>query len=204
MKPLYHGTDADITDAVKPADSLGRKANYGLRTIGGRRAGTQAFATHDENYAWEAARVSSKAHGGRARVYEVAPHPDQKPGLYNAQHPRFKKNAPRSDLQEQVAPSFPVKDRIDIKPGHQGTFPNLNWRQFARANTAVGPEGYEDANHPSPEDERHGHGGGQMRRDHLEHFYTRSLDDSQHHRDLQAIKDMQADRAAGRKQGELF
>lgn len=53
---------------------------------------------------------------------------------------------------EHTASSAKVKERFDIKPGHQGTFPNINWNQFASVNW-MGVE----LNHPSDEQIMGGH-----------------------------------------------
>jgi hypothetical protein len=79
----------------------------------------------------------------RTRVYTVAPHPEMKRGVYHGMY------------KEHVAPSFNVEDRIDTMPGHQGTFPSINWKQFEQF--VPNPEGIpRDVNHPTPHQVEHG------------------------------------------------
>ena len=47
---------------------------------------------------------------------------------------------------------FKVKQRLDIMPGHQGTFPEVNWNRFKKD----GPYHGGEANHPTDEQVRYG------------------------------------------------
>jgi hypothetical protein len=70
----------------------------------------------------------------------------------------------RENAGEYVASHFKPTGQIDIKPGHQGTFPNLNWNQFGRI------EG-NDYNHPSPDAVATGHDYGEYQKANNEAFY---------------------------------
>jgi hypothetical protein len=148
---FFHGTTNDIVGGVvRPGQEVGH-SNFGeTGSWAGQPSKAHAFATTSEDVAWHFAHdvndyqtedyyTGRKADmPDRARVYTVAPHPEMKRGHYHDQ------------FQEYVAPHYNVTGRIDIKPGHQGTFPTINWRQFQRYAT----EG--DVNHPSPEQVAHG------------------------------------------------
>jgi ribosomal protein L35 len=82
-----------------------------------------------------------------------------RPGVFNDQHPHwgddhhyethFNGNqSPYENLSEHVAPRWKVTGSLDIKPGHQGTFPQENWNRYKDQKA---PAGY-DANHPSDHD----------------------------------------------------
>lgn len=51
---------------------------------------------------------------------------------------------------------FPVRKRIDIMPGHQGTFPQVNWNRYKDPVKYGGPSYGVDANHPNDEHVEHG------------------------------------------------
>lgn len=177
-RPLFHGSGQDISK-VRPSQE------HGVSTFGDAGKGTtqvakeHAFATTSEHDAWY---FAGRAHGAyhqrdetgapvRPRVYTVAPHPDMQMGLRNSERPggprpsRFGLNNP--DKGEYTAPHFNVTGRIDIKPGHQGTFPQINWNQFPKGNFN-GPYVSDDLNHPSKEDEEFGRPTSSMRRQYNE------------------------------------
>ena len=140
--------------------------------------GDHAFAVkNDEKYAWHAAGTFHK-NGRRPRVYEVEPAHDMVPGPHNADHPDFlhnhdlddpedladdpvwhkiAKDAVRENSQDEYGSKtgFKVKSRIDIMPGRQGTFPEVNWNRF-KDPEQVRPSWGPDANHPNDEQVRYG------------------------------------------------
>jgi hypothetical protein len=61
---------------------------------------------------------------------------------------------------EHTADSATVKERLDIMPGRQGTFPSLNWNQFGKGG---------EYNHPSDADIVGGHDG--FERKYRPHLY---------------------------------
>lgn len=113
-----------------------------------------AFATPNENIAWQFA-VQRPKEDTRPRVYEVEHAHDERPG---------------KDLGEDevVSPTgFGIKRRVDIMPGRQGTFPQVNWwdhahpigkdiwdREKSRAWEFVDSA---QINHPSDHEIEHGH-----------------------------------------------
>lgn len=149
----------------------------------GQRSNEHAFATESEDTAWKFADAaginarydamrsrqdvaSAKGRGvehlseeapepSRARVHTVSPNPQMQPGVYHHASPSFgtKGTDSAQDLKEWRAPAFRVTGRIDIKPGHQGTFPELNWNQFRGGHASVGME----ANHPTDDAISEGH-----------------------------------------------
>lgn len=188
----FHGSASNIADRVLPAEQVGHQMWRGYRTTGGRAAKTVAFATTSEDTAWrfagqaaehmqsmerdrrfkETGRVAdyhSRVVMPRARVYEVSPHPEQEPGVNNAEHPNWKRNSRggRENHREVIAPHFDVVGRHDIKPGHQGTFSQLNWNQFH----VRGGGGMVDANHPTHGDIESGHVGSSAYKQGLEDLY---------------------------------
>lgn len=162
---FYHGTTANITDVVRPAHDVGKNVSeHSLGDPGDMSEGSHAFASrNDENYAWHAAETFHK-NGRRPRVYEVEEAQDKEPGPWNDLHPNFYHHAdeagydtsdpddpPSSQDEWGSRTGWKVKNRIDIKPGHQGTFPQVNWNRFKDPMRYGGPSYGMDANHPSDE-----------------------------------------------------
>jgi hypothetical protein len=145
---FFHGTSYDIAGGVvRPGREVGVEGYGNTGSGDGQASRDHAFATTDERVAWDFARQSGTPMGihsdRRTRVYTVAPHPEMKPGAYHGMY------------NEYVAPSFNVEDRIDTKPGYQGTFPSINWKQFEQF--VPNPEGIpRDVNHPTPHQVEHG------------------------------------------------
>jgi hypothetical protein len=148
---FFHGTASHISDAVRPGVQVGKTVWGRTGESHGQPSEEHAFATSDETEAWTFAKYAGGADkDGRARVYTVAPHPDMKVGVHHPAHADYSEDM--GDMREYVAPEFKVTGRHDIAPGHQGTFPTINWHQFAHADI-VG-----DPNHPTPEEAAHGQG----------------------------------------------
>ena len=160
---------------VRPANDADKNiSEYSFGDPGDMSEGDHAFAIrNDEHYAWHAAGAFHK-NGRRPRVYEVEPAADMKPGPWNKEHPDFLEHLeldnpahfdPKDDPQWHAAitqeaeqarrkqhqdewasqTGFKVKRRIDIMPGHQGTFPTENWNKYKADGPRYGP----DANHPN-------------------------------------------------------
>lgn len=132
---FFHGTSSVIEGGhllprSGPASTAG--VGYGLAT---------PYATRGESLAWKYAQQRQRM--ARPRVHVVSP---VGPATEAA-----------SDLQAVTANSFKINDTLDIKPGHQGTFPDLNWDQFARHD--ISPT--TDVNHPTDQEIDSGHGGGE-------------------------------------------
>lgn len=176
---FFHGTTHNIKDGVvRPAWDAGKNASeHSLGDHGDMSEGDHAFAVkNDEDYAWYAAQTFHK-NGRRPRVYEVGPAKDMVPGPWNKDHPDFLSSVeygdpdeyPPAENPEAYAEAleqhqdeygsktgFPVKKRIDIMPGRQGTFPQVNWNRFKDTGGAAwGP----DVNHPNDEAIELGHRG---------------------------------------------
>jgi hypothetical protein len=153
---FFHGTASNISDAVRPGVQVGRSIWGRTGASQGQASEEHAFATSDEDEAWEFAKVAHQIQHSkhevlgdgpapeRARVYTVAPHPEMRPGVHHPIHPKHDESF--GELHEYVAPEFKVTGRLDIAPGHQGTFPTINWRQFAHHDLSGDP------NHPTPEE----------------------------------------------------
>jgi hypothetical protein len=159
-------------------------SEHAMGDPGDMSEGDHAFAIRNhEGYAWHAAKTFH-TNGMRPRVYEVEPAADMKPGPWNKEHPDFlehlelddpKNFDPKDDPQwhasitaeaeqarrkqhqdEWASPTgFKVKQRIDIQPGYQGTFPEVNWNRFKAGHPAYGPE----MNHPTDHEIQYGHRG---------------------------------------------
>lgn len=138
----FHGTRHDIEGGwVEPADKVGKQVSEAsLGDPGGLSGGNHAFAVRgDEGYAWHAAQEFHNQQIGRARVYEVHPTRDRYPGPWNPEHRDFRENVrargydpDEAGQDEWASPTgWKVKSRIDIKPGHQGTFPQVDWEKHA-------------------------------------------------------------------------
>lgn len=198
LGPQFHGTAADLhpgdrvlpRKAVDPSQRV--KNNFpGLVTTGGRGTGEVAFSTTSENEAW---KFADKAHETQWRAFQpkprssvlrVHPHPEQEKGAFHSE------DGFGGIKGEMIAPHYDVAERIDIKPGRQGTFPSINWNQFGAPKKNFGGD---VLNHPSDSDISDGHMGGQMHRDTLKQFWgLEELMDS-HDEEL----------ASDRKQGRLW
>jgi hypothetical protein len=140
--PLFHGTAHPLEgDKILPGKEIGRSQWKDAGEIHGERSSDHAWASPDEPLAWNYARVAS-GHldhtdpANRPRVHEVAPHPEMRRGSTNT--------FDETGGDEYYAPHFKTTGVVhDIKPGHQGTFPTINWQQFATSG---------DANHPDHPD----------------------------------------------------
>lgn len=141
---FFHGTASHISDAVRPGAQVGKTVWGRTGESHGQPSEEHAFATSHEDEAWNFARFAGGADKSRrARVYTVAPHPDMKVGVHHPEHAEYSPDL--GGIHEYVAPEFKVTGRHDIAPGHQGTFPNINWHQFAHADI------FGDPNHPTSE-----------------------------------------------------
>jgi hypothetical protein len=183
---FFHGTTHAIKDGVvRPADAVDKGVSeYSFGDPGDMSEGDHAFAIrNNENYAWHAATTFHPSLR-RARVYEVEPAADMKPGPWNKEHPNFlqhhelddpdhyptvskdsddypvmtamreeAENARANHQDEWASQSgFPVRKRIDVMPGRQGTFPNISWGRFSN-------QPYNQRmNHPDDEDVKYGVG----------------------------------------------
>lgn len=175
---FFHGTSHEIKGGmIRPAEAVGKSAGtYSFGDPGDLSQGDHAFAIrNDEEYAWHAAQTFHP-NGGRARVYQVDPAPDMKPGPWNKDHPDFLAHhdldnpddydmsgddsqlvaGMRKDIEaakaehqdEWASPTgFPVRKRIDVMPGRQATFPSENWNDYKVLKPGMPRFGL-DANHP--------------------------------------------------------
>lgn len=88
---FFHGTTHAIKDGVvRPAAFADKNVSeYSMGDPGDMSEGDHAFAIrNDEQYAWHAA-LNFHPSLRRARVYEVEPAADMKPGPWNKEHPDF-------------------------------------------------------------------------------------------------------------------
>jgi hypothetical protein len=150
---FFHGTAREISDAVRPGAQVGHTVWENMVQENGQPSNQHAYATTDEDEAWDFAshageiersryRLGQQEHPpARARVYTVAPHPDMKPGIHHPAHPLHDEST--GELHEYIAPEFKVTGHHDIAPGQQGTFPSINWHDFSH------PDISGDPNHPS-------------------------------------------------------
>lgn len=168
---LYHGTFRDIQGGrIVPA----HKTTHQSINFAGLSSPDHAYATENEDTAWEMAQMAQRNHNNKAhtvpprtRVYGLHPNEEMQTGAYHPDNEDF--DSFTENLSEWKAPHFDIERRIDIKPGHQGTF-NLNWNQFKGKNRTEVT--FSDAlNHPSDEDIEQGHSGSQMRNDYAKNFY---------------------------------
>ena len=148
-QPLFHGTIHEIKDnRVLPSAFAGKEVNFE-----GLSDPYQAYATESEDIAWQMADTAQSKWinntgwddtAPRSHVAKVRPVDGEEPqmGYYHSWHPEYS----GEDLQEWTSSTgFDVTDRVDIKPGHQGTFP-LNWNQFdlSRGRTYGDPNNHPD------------------------------------------------------------
>lgn len=159
---FFHGTvhDIGVGRHVLPGKVAGKRNKRPSMGYAKQRSEDHAYAAEDEATAWDFATsraMNSRLQAGkeghasppaqRARVYEVAPHPMMRKGVYHPDHPN--NNPENGKEREWIAPKFKITGVHDIMPGHQGTFPNINWNQFSSV------AGIWDANHPSDVEEGH-------------------------------------------------
>lgn len=174
---FFHGTTHNIADGmVRPADHADKNVSeYSFGDPGNMSEGDHAFVIRNhEDYAWHAANTFHPSLR-RSRVYEVGAADDMKPGPWNKEHPNYashhwgEESVPNSQMDKEEVEAalregqhqdewgsktgFPVKKRIDIMPGQQGTFPGISWGRFSEHPYHQG------INHPSNEAVRYGHAG---------------------------------------------
>jgi hypothetical protein len=156
---LYHGTVHDIEGQILPAKVHGGRSYWGdVGSERGEPAKEHAWTHPDESVAWDAAmdRVNNHYREGeefapRGRVYAAHPNAEQTPG------------SDKSMSGEVKSTHFDIAHQIDIMPGHQGTFPEINWNQHVKTSRPGGYlPGEEDANHPSNLSAQFGHQTGYM------------------------------------------
>lgn len=162
---FFHGTTHDINvgDYIVPASQSGH-SQWNDAGYSGQRSQSHAFATGKEDEAWHFANTagtikrSEYAHGyadeapGRVRVHMVDAAPKMRYGVFNPKN--FNHDPRNGSWDEYTAPRFKSKGTIDIMPGRQGTFPQLNWNQFTSDKMPY----HQDANHPTDQAIEHGHG----------------------------------------------
>lgn len=168
---LFHGTAADLHpgDQVLPAAVHGQGSHWaawGYRTRGGLGVKRFAFATTDEQQAWNFAEYAQQENNGRSSVLRVGHHPEEQQGLYHEARAGKKRTVIPG---ETIAPSFPVEERIDIMPGMQGTFPEINWQRHSKhPDVASLGDAY---NHPTDGQITEGHGGGEFHKGNLKRIF---------------------------------
>lgn len=155
---LYHGTARPIEgDKILPASVHGKGSYWGnTGHTRGEPSENHAWAIGDEHQAWgfalDRADFDLLEHpedadghpvSPRARVYAVHPNEHMSAG------------GDTSVPGEIKAPHFDIAHPLDIQPGHQGTFPGVNWNRHVDPKTYL--PGDEDANHPSDESIKYGH-----------------------------------------------
>jgi hypothetical protein len=133
----FHGSTHDFApgDKVLPNDQVGAHSDS--------RSGAKAYATTHEDTAWSFAGWNAKR-GKRPRVFTVTPGPNAKSGFDP------KENRSTGEVE---ADHFTVTGAHDTQPGHQGTFPQLNWAQFS---TRHDDHAGFSVNHPDPGEEDFG------------------------------------------------
>lgn len=148
---LFHGTATDVPgDKILPAKVHGGTSHWGdIGSTRGEPANAHAWAHPDEKQTWDFAmdRVIHTSNetewNPRARVYAVHPNAQQSPGK------------DPSIPGEVKAPHFDIAQRIDIMPGRQGTFPEINWNDHILHTGGLSDK--EDANHPKDTSVQFGH-----------------------------------------------
>ncbi len=111
VESYFHGTVAQLKvgDEIYPGD-------YGIIDNKGKN---HASATTVEDVAWRYAESKERIGGPRPRVYQVVP----------ADGESVKRLGPQRG--EVNSPAFKIVDVVDIQPGMQGTFPEINWSKYS-------------------------------------------------------------------------
>lgn len=201
--PYFHGTTSVIKDGVVRSGNDADKnvSEYSMGDPGDLSEGDHAFVSEHENYAWHAA---DNFHPSlrRSRVYKTGPAEDMQPGPWNKEHPDYlaHHDIHRQDYaddergqkgyEEDVAlkheehqpewaskTGFPVHERIDIKPGRQGTFPDIAWGRFSEQPYS------QEMNHPTDAQVQYGmragRAGSGSRVDAVSHLHEQALQEDQ-------------------------
>lgn len=118
--PIFHGTSGYVKDdgKVLPPSVHGQESYWAGSRPHGDDPAHLAFATPNEHVAWEFAHQR--------------PREDTRPRVYEVEHVHDERIGRDLGDDEVVSPTgFPIKRRIDIMPGRQGTFPQINWIDHA-------------------------------------------------------------------------
>lgn len=148
--PLYHGTTQDIEgNFIRPAvgeHGHGKGSYFGnANQQRGEAAKDYAWAAKHEDDAWAfAGQGSARGSTGRARVYKVK-------DTLRTGSAGGDASVTHGEVKSPVG--FAIKEQHDIAPGRQGTFPEVNWHQFADQRKLSSWE----ANHPNDEAIKYGH-----------------------------------------------
>ena len=146
---LFHGTGHPLQgDKIIPGRDFGHSRWGASGDLYGERSDHHAWSTPQEDLAWSygihtAYHLDHTDPATRARVHEVAPHPEMREGSTNT--------IEDNGFTEHFAPHFKTTGVVhDIMPGRQGTFPTINWQQFERRDPIIetAPGEQYDANHP--------------------------------------------------------
>ena len=137
--PLFHGTTDPGVAArgqVLPARQFGRASYNKAPDSSMQRPEDYAFATEREGTAWSYAAETAHQTGERAYVVKVEPRLEMEKGVHHHNNREW-----RSDR-------FDVTERMDTRPGHQGTIPQVNWNTYKTRDASR----FYDANHPDQDE----------------------------------------------------
>jgi hypothetical protein len=143
---FFHGAYKKVEDThIRPAKVHGKGSTWGsANSARGEAAHDFAWAHPDEKVAWNfAAQRSSIGATERPVVHTVTPD-------NNLTTPGQDSSA-KGEVKNPEG--FKITGQSDIAPGRQGTFPDINWHQFADQRKLSTWE----ANHPSDHAIKYGH-----------------------------------------------
>lgn len=128
---FFHGTRAHIPvgGSVLPSGKTGVEPNHDISDA------SRVYLETNENEAW---KWADSAYGGASETL----------GRPWVGRVKPTGGADGHGVGEHTAKSAQVVERHDIMPGRQGTFPTINWNQFAK---------FSEVNHPSDADIAGGH-----------------------------------------------
>lgn len=147
--PYYHGSNTEFEpgDELKPPSETGNSywaQHYGdtsdkVYSVGTGQISTRNVQDSIKERGFDFGNMTSRPLAEQAErmawtfaTQRVSARPNRRSAVYKVK-PVDPQMGDQADIPGEVySPRATVRSRIDIMPGRQGTFPELNWNQFAK------------------------------------------------------------------------